>query len=101
MHEMSIALEVCRLAEERLGPGRLPQLVAIGLEVGDDAGVDPESLGFCLDVLLTNPPFRNAKPELVRQRGGALRLIYLKVDDQRPWAASGGGAAGADLSGTR
>jgi hypothetical protein len=62
----------------------VPQLVAVGLEVGDDAGVDPESLEFCLEALLANPPFVNAKPELVRQPGDALRLLYLKVDDGHP-----------------
>ena len=34
MHEMSVALEICRLAEERLSPAELPQLVTVGLEVG-------------------------------------------------------------------
>ena len=90
MHELSIAHEICRLAEQRLGPHGADQLVAIGLEVGDDAGVDPESLRFCLAVLLASPPFRNASPELMRGPGDALRLAYLKVDDGRPSTAGAG-----------
>lgn len=85
MHEMSIALEVCRMAEERLdGQGGSPEgLVTVGVEVGDEAGVEPENLSFCLEALLSAPPFRGAKPVIVRQRGDVLRLAYLEVDDGR------------------
>ena len=57
MHEMSVAMEVCRIAEERLGREALPSLRAVGLEVGDDAGVELSSLSFCLETLLGVPPF--------------------------------------------
>lgn len=84
MHEMSVALEVCRLAEERLGPEALGDVVAVGVEVGDDAGVEPESLAFCLEAVLTAPPFRGARPVITRLPGDVLRLSYLEVDDGRP-----------------
>jgi Zn finger protein HypA/HybF involved in hydrogenase expression len=84
MHEMSVALEVCRLAEERLGREALGGVVAVGVEVGDDAGVEPESLAFCLEAVLATPPFRGAKPIISRQPGDVLRLSYLEVDDGRP-----------------
>jgi Zn finger protein HypA/HybF involved in hydrogenase expression len=84
MHEMSIALEVCRLAETRLGNGA-NRLVALGVAVGDDAGVEPENLAFCLEALLAEPPFRGAQPKILRQPGDALQLSYLEVvDDDRP-----------------
>ena len=82
MHEMSIAMEVCRLAEERLGTGART-LVAVGVEVGDESGVEPSSLEFCLEALLAGPPFGGATVELVRSPGDALRLTYLEVDDDR------------------
>jgi Zn finger protein HypA/HybF involved in hydrogenase expression len=84
MHEMSVALEVGRLAEERLGREALPRVVAVGVEVGTDAGVEPESLAFCLEAVLATPPFRGAKPVITRSAGDALRLSYLEVDDGRP-----------------
>ena len=84
MHELSIAMEVCRLAEERLGRAALPQLVAVGVEVGDDAGIEPTALEFCLEALLAEPPFTGAKPVLVGAAGDVLRLSYLEVDDGRP-----------------
>jgi Zn finger protein HypA/HybF involved in hydrogenase expression len=84
MHELSIALEVCRMAEERLGREALPRVVAVGVDVGDDAGIEPENLSFCLEALLGAPPFRRATPRITRLPGDVLRLAYLEVDDDRP-----------------
>jgi hydrogenase nickel incorporation protein HypA/HybF len=84
MHEMSIAMEVCRMAEDRLGRESLPALVAVGLDVGEDAGVEPENLSFCLEALLAEPPFRGAKPLITRLPGDVLRVSYLEVEDGRP-----------------
>ena len=80
MHEMSIALEVCRLAGERLGVDA-PKLVAVGVTVGDDAGIEPENLTFCLEALLAEPPFCGASPRVMREPGDALHLSYLEVAD--------------------
>jgi Zn finger protein HypA/HybF involved in hydrogenase expression len=84
MHELSVALEICRIAEERLGAGGAASLVAVGVEVGDQAGVEPDNLVFCLEALLAAPPFRSARPEVVRLGGDVLRVSYLEVDDGRP-----------------
>jgi Zn finger protein HypA/HybF involved in hydrogenase expression len=80
MHEMSIALEVCRLAETRLGPAA-DRLVVLGVTVGNDAGVEPENLAFCLEALLAEPPFQGAQPRILREPGDALLLSYLEVTD--------------------
>jgi len=84
MHELSIALEVGRLAEERLGADGVGSLVTVGVEVGDDAGVEIGSLEFCLEAVLATPPFRRARPVIERLPGDVLRLAYLEVDDDRP-----------------
>ena len=83
MHEMSIALEVCRLVEERLGSEGVHKLVAVGVTVGDEAGVEPENLTFWLEALLAEAPFRGAAPRVIREPGDALHLSYLEVDDGR------------------
>lgn len=80
MHEMSVALEVCRMAEERLGPAA-ETLVALGVTVGDEAGIEPENLAFCLEALLAEPPFRGAEPRILREPGDGLHLSYLEVAD--------------------
>jgi Zn finger protein HypA/HybF involved in hydrogenase expression len=84
MHELSLAMEICRMAEQHLGGAAPARLVEVGVEVGDDAGVEPDNLLFCLETLLKEPPFRDAKPVLIRQPGDVLRLSYLEVDDGRP-----------------
>lgn len=84
MHEMSVALEVCRMAEERLGPEGGAALLAVGLEVGDEAGIELGNLQFCLEALLGQAPFGRARPVIERRRGDVLRLAYLEVEDGRP-----------------
>ena len=73
-----MALEICRVAEERLGPD-VESLVALAVSVGDDAGVEPHNLQFCLEALLAEPPFRGATPRILRAPGDALHLSYLEV----------------------
>jgi Zn finger protein HypA/HybF involved in hydrogenase expression len=83
MHEMSIALEIARIAEDRLGASA-PQLVTVAVDVGDDAGVEPASLEFCLDAVFSTPPFSGAKGVVVRAAGDVLQLAYLEIDDGNP-----------------
>ena len=78
---MSVALEVCRLAEQRLGADA-QSLVGLGVTVGDNAGIEPQNLQFCLEALLAEPPFRGATPRILREPGDALHLSYLEVIDR-------------------
>lgn len=84
MHEMSLALEVCRLAERQVGREALHTVTAVAVIVGDDAGVERENLAFCLETLFGMPPFAGARPVLVAVPGDELRLDYLELDDGRP-----------------
>jgi Zn finger protein HypA/HybF involved in hydrogenase expression len=84
MHELSVALEVCRMAEERLDREALPRLVSVGLEVGDRAGLEPANLRFCLETLLSAPPFAGAIPVITRLHGDVLRVTYFEVEDGGP-----------------
>lgn len=82
-------MEICRIAEEQTaaaaGPGTAPpRLIAVGVQVGDDAGVEPENLQFCLEVLLSQPPWSGAQAVIERVAGDVLRLSYLEVDDGGP-----------------
>lgn len=82
MHEMSVALEICRMAEEQVGRASLAGVVSVGVEVGDEAGLVVENLEFCLEALLGEPPFAGARPRIVRRPGDALRLAYLEIEDE-------------------
>lgn len=78
-----MALEIARIAEVKLGQAA-PQLVGVGVEVGDRAGVEPSSLEFCLEAVLATPPFRGAKGVIIPARGDVLQIAYLEVDDGNP-----------------
>jgi Zn finger protein HypA/HybF involved in hydrogenase expression len=84
MHELSVAMEVCRIAQDQVGAEALPRVREIGLVVGEQSGVEPESLRFCLEALLEQPPFRAARPALELTPGDELRVTYLEVDDEHP-----------------
>ena len=84
MHEMSIAMEVCRIAEDQVGLAAIPRVREIGVVVGSRSGVEPESLRFCLEALLDQPPFRGARPALELTAGDDLRVSYLDLDDADP-----------------
>ena len=83
MHELSIALEVCRLTEEQVGRDRLADVREVGMDVGADAGVEVCNLEFCLEALLSEPPFGHGRPVIARRQGNILQLTYLEVDDDR------------------
>lgn len=84
MHELSLALEVCRLAGDVLEREGGQAVRAIGVEVGAEAGVELENFRFCLDALLTEPPFTGARAELQPVPGDTLRLTFVEVDDGGP-----------------
>ena len=80
MHEMSVAMEICRIVDQKYDRDA-GTLVTVGVEVGDDAGLEPDNLEFCLEALLSQPPFDGAKPHLDRKPGDVLRVSYLELDD--------------------
>jgi len=81
MHEMGVAMEICRIAEAHTGSAGASRLRRVAVVVGNDAAVEPSSLEFCLEALLGQPPFGAARAEIVREPGDALRVDYLEVDD--------------------
>jgi Zn finger protein HypA/HybF involved in hydrogenase expression len=83
MHELSIALEICRVLEGQLTDEQLPQLVNVGLDVGESYELELANLQFCLDTLLAQPPFAGATVTVSRVSGGDLRVGYLEIDDER------------------
>jgi Zn finger protein HypA/HybF involved in hydrogenase expression len=62
VHELSVALEICRIGE---GEGELVV----------------DNLNFCLETLLSSPPFEKAALSVERVPGNDLRVAWLEVDD--------------------
>jgi Zn finger protein HypA/HybF involved in hydrogenase expression len=81
---MSVALEICRIAALQAGPGGAASVTKVAVDVGDDAGVEVSSLAFCLETVLSAPPFAGATAAVTRLPGDVLRVAYLEVDDGRP-----------------
>ena len=81
MHELSLALDVCRVVEEQVGAPSLPDVTAVAVEVGDDAGVETANFEFCLSTLLAEPPFGRGTAVLLPARGDVLRVAWLEVDE--------------------
>jgi Zn finger protein HypA/HybF involved in hydrogenase expression len=81
---MSLAQEVCNIARRQVPEDQVEQIVTVGLEVGDDAGVEADNLVFWLEMLLATPPFKAARPVVERVEGNVFRVAYLEVNDDRP-----------------
>jgi Zn finger protein HypA/HybF involved in hydrogenase expression len=81
MHELGVATEICRIVEAHAGRDVAPFVTSVAVVVGADAGIEPSSLEFCLEVMLRQPPFRRATPLIRTEPGDALRVDYLEVDD--------------------
>ena len=77
-------MEVCGIAEEHVGRDMLPAVLTVGLDVGNEAGVEIDSLEFCLEVLLSEAPFGNAKPKINRVPGDVLHVSFLEIEDDSP-----------------
>ena len=60
------------------------EVAVLGLQVGDDSGIEADNLEFCLEALLSSAPFNGAKPVIERLPGDVLRLSYLEVEDGDP-----------------
>jgi hypothetical protein len=84
MHELSVAVEVCRMAEARLAPEDLPRLRTVELIVGDQSGRAPQNQPFIIEALLGAPPFGRAAPAITHAAGRDLALARLLVDDDGP-----------------
>ena len=80
MHEMSVAMEICAIAERAIGNSSPSCVTEIVVDVGDDAGIEIQNLEFCLDTLLRTPPFGNGRAVVRREPGDVLRVATVEID---------------------
>lgn len=81
MHELSLALEVCRQVEAVMEREGAVAMRRLAIEIGADAGVEVENFRFCLETLLGAPPFGGGSADLIPVGGADLRLAWVEVDD--------------------
>ena len=65
MHEMGIAMEVLRIAEEEARAAGAGRVLGLKLRVGRWSGVEPEALRFSLDALTEGTLLEGCRVELV------------------------------------
>lgn len=80
MHELSLAIEIGRLAEEKLGDSA-SRCVAVGVDVGTESGVEPSALEFCLEAVFSYPPWSGVRPVLARPSGDIFQLTWFEIED--------------------
>ena len=87
MHEMGIASSVLEAVQKelRLYPGQ--RAAKIGLQIGEYAGIDCESLRFCLEALVKNTELEPLELDLTwcrledGRRGDELDIAYLELEE--------------------
>lgn len=95
MHELSLANAVCDIVEREVRRGRSADALAlvtrVVVDVGHDANVEPANLQFCLDALLSTPPFARGYAQLDFVSGDDLRVNWFELDE-----ATDAGSANAE-----
>lgn len=85
MHELSLANEICHIVEREVrrerGTGALAHVTLVAVELGDQANVEPNSLQFCLDALLSTHPYGRGTSVLEFVPGDDLRVSWFEIDD--------------------
>ena len=61
MHELALSQSIVDLVLERAGAERLRTVTRVAVEVGAAAGVDPEALRFCFDLVVEETIARGAE----------------------------------------
>jgi hydrogenase nickel incorporation protein HypA/HybF len=69
MHEMSIAESVLQILEEKAPVEGYSRVKVVWLEVGQLAGVEPESLRFCFDAVTRESIAGDARLEIIETPG--------------------------------
>ena len=77
MHELSITRDLVAAVEEAAKGQRVVRVV---LEVGELAGVMPDAIDFCFDVVSNGTPVQGAALSIVLVEGADLRIKTLEVE---------------------
>ncbi len=73
-------MEIGRLAEAKLGAS-VARCVAVGVEVGRRSGVEPSALEFCLESVLSYPPWTGARAVLTCPDDDRFQLTWVEIED--------------------
>jgi hydrogenase nickel incorporation protein HypA/HybF len=77
MHELSITRNIVAIVGEAAKGQRVVRVV---LEVGKLAGVMPDAISFCFDVVSSGTPAEGAELSIVEVEGDDLKIKTLEVE---------------------
>lgn len=78
MHELGITQRIVAIVEEA-AQGR--RVVRVVLEVGELAGVMPDAITFCFDVLCQGTTLEGAALSIVEREGAELLIKTMEVEE--------------------
>ncbi|HEX9162298.1 MAG TPA: hydrogenase maturation nickel metallochaperone HypA [Thermoanaerobaculia bacterium] len=81
MHELSIAMSVLDSVRAEVAKRPGARAIAVGLRIGDLAGLDPESLRFGFECLVTDSDLDPLRLEVDSVTGDALDIAWLEVEE--------------------
>ena len=87
MHEMGIASSILDAVHKELHSYPGERAAKIGLQIGEFAGVDPESLRFCFEAITKSSGLAPLDLEIEwckagdDHRGDELRIAYLELEE--------------------
>jgi hydrogenase nickel incorporation protein HypA/HybF len=82
MHEMGIASSVIEAVRVEVTRHPGARATKVGLRLGEWAGVDAESLRFCLEVLVKDTELEPLALDIdFRPRGSELDIAYLELEE--------------------
>jgi hydrogenase nickel incorporation protein HypA/HybF len=61
MHELGIAQNIYDIVQQSVPEELAPDILKIRIKVGQFAGIIPDSLDFCFNILVSETPMKNAK----------------------------------------
>jgi hydrogenase nickel incorporation protein HypA/HybF len=82
MHELSLADEIVRLAQDAAVRERFRRVATLRLEAGTRAGVEVSALRFALEAISPGTCLEGARIEIAEPPTRALRVIDLVVLDE-------------------
>ncbi len=78
MHELSITRNIVAIVAEAAEGRRVRQVT---LEIGKLAGVEPDAIAFCFDVVAKGTVLDGARLEILRLSGSELKVKTMEVED--------------------
>jgi len=80
MHEVAIAGGILDTVRRETAARQPAHVVKVGVRIGEMAGIDPESLKFCFEVLLKDTGLEPLELAIEPGRADELEFAYLEME---------------------